>query len=109
MIHKLTPEEVRALIEPPKRVDRRCTIPGRERLTEDQDWILGHWSMFGSDGYPVRKIGRKWQVVGQRGHGAFPTVFNTKREAVAAWEGYIGILCDYLAGRIENPALRGLK
>ena len=109
MIHELTREEIRALIEPAKRVDRRCKIQGSERLTEDQHWILGHWAMYGSDGYPVMKIGREWQVLGQRGCGAFPTTFKSKREAFAAWEGFINTLCDYKSGRVENHALRGLE
>ena len=69
-------------------------------LTEDENFIIGHISMFGSDAYPVRKMGGKWFVTGLRGIGAFPTAFKTKREAVARFELFHDLLLDKLAGRL---------
>tara|TARA_R110000744_G_scaffold25522_6_gene63274 strand:+ start:1828 stop:2031 length:204 start_codon:yes stop_codon:yes gene_type:complete len=65
-----------------------------DSLTTEENKELTHWSRFGSDGYPVTKIGRKWSVT------HFPKMFATKREATAQWEKYIDILIDKTAGRI---------
>ena len=56
---------------------------GHIPLAEAERATLTHWSRWGSDGYPVRKVGRGWHAEG------FPTVFKTKRAAVAQWEQYI--------------------
>lgn len=32
-------------------------------MTQDQQIALSHWSMFGSTGFPVRKMGSKWWIV----------------------------------------------
>lgn len=62
----------------------------RRELTEDENWIVGHWSMFGSAGYPIRKLGSKrWIVAGQRGRGSCPKVFTTKRAASEQWESFV--------------------
>ena len=57
-------------------------------LTTEELRELMHWSMHGSDGYPVTKIGKKWIIP------HFDMPFKTKREAVAEWENYIDILID---------------
>lgn len=69
-------------------------------LTDDESFILAHDSMWGSDGYPVRKKGSRWVVDGIRGRGSFPTCFKTKREACARWEAFVGLLIDKKAGRL---------
>ncbi len=69
-------------------------------MTENENSVLRHWSMFGSDGYPIIRRGSRWWVDGIRGCGACPSGFGTKREAVAQWERYIDILIDRAAGRI---------
>lgn len=56
------------------------------RLTAEEETELAHWSMYGSDGYPIDKIGRGWHV------RHFPTVYKTKRAAVEQWERYINVL-----------------
>lgn len=55
-----------------------------DRLTADERQALTHWSRWGSDGYPVRRLGRKWTVdhVAAKGAG----LYATKRDAVNAWE-----------------------
>lgn len=55
-----------------------------DRLTDDERGALTHWSMFGSDGYPVFRCGRKWTIT----HPTFKGggLYNTKREAVRGWE-----------------------
>lgn len=62
--------------------------PATRGLTERERFLLGHISMFGSAGYPVRKMGSRWVCE------PFPTVYHTKREAVAAFEQYYDLLLD---------------
>ena len=70
------------------------------RLTEDQAFILTHVDRWGSDGYPVHRLGRGWTwgpICGVRG---LPHPVRTKREAVRLFELYLEILRDKLAGKI---------
>lgn len=53
-----------------------------DRLTPDERHDLMLDARWGSDGYPVAKLGRLWQIT----RGNDPRVFKTKREAVIAWE-----------------------
>jgi hypothetical protein len=69
-------------------------------LTEGENSILRHTSMWGSDGYPVAKIGSRWQWIEMFGVKGAPVVYRTKREAVAAFEAFLDILLDKAAGRI---------
>ena len=62
--------------------------------TEDEDFIVDHWSMWGLAGYPIAKRGSRWFVDGMRGIGAVPKAFRTKREAIAQWDAYIGVLIE---------------
>lgn len=69
-------------------------------ISEDEKDLLAHISMWGSDGYPVSKIGRGWTWGPYRSIKGRPTIFKTKREAVASFEQYHDILIDAVAGRI---------
>lgn len=72
----------------------------RGNLTQaEADW-LQHVTMYGSDGYPVQKVGRSWQWLEAFGVKGAPTVYKTKREAVAACSRYEDILIDKAAGRL---------
>lgn len=69
-------------------------------LTEGENEFLRHMTRWGSDGYPVRKVGRHWlwyEVFGVKGA---PTCYATKKAACAAVEAYLGILRDKTAGRL---------
>lgn len=63
-----------------------------QRLTVEERQALTHNSRWGSTGYPVVKLSRKWTV----DHPAASCfgVFATKREAVSAWETMI---CKWIA------------
>lgn len=76
----------------------------RRRITEDERRLLNHVMMFGSDGYPITKVGRKWMVE----HAAvrFPVLFKTKREATAAFEGFLDVLIDAKGTEAHVRALR---
>lgn len=62
------------------------------RISEDEKALLTHTTMFGSDGYPIRKLGRGWYW-DFRSLSA-PEVYKTKRECLAAFERFIDVLVD---------------
>lgn len=53
-------------------------------LTEDEKMALVHNSRWGSDSYPVVKLGHKWNLAHPLAKS--DPLYKTKREAVAAWE-----------------------
>ena len=67
-------------------------------LTEDENALLTHISMWGSTGYPVRKLGRGWTWE-FRSIKSAPGVFTTKKDAIASFEAYHQMLIDRAAGR----------
>ena len=73
--------------------------PTRRGLSDDERSLLMHISRWGSDGYPVRRVGRKWAWDYREIKGP-PVLFPTKREAVASFETFMGVLYDAAAGRI---------
>lgn len=62
-------------------------------IGNEEEWLT-HYARFGSDGYPVTKMGREWWLPN------FPGPFKTKRAAVEQWERYIMMLLDKKAGRL---------
>lgn len=69
-------------------------------LNEDENALLVHISRWGSDGYPVRKVGRKGWTWSYRAISGPPALYKTKREAVAMFERFHGMLLDRAAGRL---------
>ena len=69
-------------------------------LSEAERAFLNHNIRWGSDGYPIQRIGRGWHWNASHGVGGCPKVFKTKKEASAAIEAYVSLLCDRLAGRV---------
>ena len=65
-------------------------------LTADERQLMTHMSMWGSDGYPVRKLGRKWVWGPFLSVNGPPTMFGTKREAVASFERFMDVLREAL-------------
>jgi hypothetical protein len=71
------------------------------RLSDDEQALLQHIMRWGSDGYPVKKVGsHHWAWGPWRGINGPPVVFPRRRDAVASFEAYIDILCDKKAGRL---------
>ena len=68
-------------------------------ITADEEDLLTHWSRFGSDGYPIKRLGRGWHWSYKKIKSP-PTIFRTKREAVASFEAFIDVLLDAKARRI---------
>ncbi|MBF6570519.1 MAG: hypothetical protein IVW54_16755 [Candidatus Binataceae bacterium] len=70
-------------------------------ITADELALLDHVSRWGSDGYPVRKLGaRRWTWGPWRTIAGPPTVYTRKRDAIESVEKYLDILRDAKAGRI---------
>lgn len=67
-------------------------------LSEDEAGLLTHISRWGSDGYPVRRLARRWTWEFRSLRA--PTLYRTKGQAVAAFEGYLDVLRDAKAGRV---------
>ena len=71
------------------------------RLNEDEQFVLNHIIRWGSDGYPINKLGKSgWSWGPMRSVNGPPVVFKTKREAVASFERYYELLLDRNAGRL---------
>lgn len=68
-------------------------------LNKDEEALMTHIMRFGSDGYPLKRLGRGWSWSYRSIQGP-PKVFKTKQEAVASFEAFHDILLDRVAGRI---------
>lgn len=69
----------------------------RRPITDDERALVSHVMRWGSDGYPVRKMRTGVWVWGDwRSITGPPTVFKTKREAVASFERFHEILLEAL-------------
>lgn len=64
-------------------------------ITDDERWLVNHVLRWGSDGYPVQKLGRGWTWVTEAVKGP-PTIFKTKREATESFERFLEILHEEL-------------
>jgi hypothetical protein len=76
-------------------------LEGRRGIRLGEERLMNHISMFGSDGYPIGKLGRGWvwlwswdTVTGP------PTVWKRKKDAVAYVEKFLDILHEAWAGRL---------
>ena len=75
-------------------------------VTEDEDSLLTQISMFGSDGYPINRLGAgKWCWGPWRSVQGPPTVFKTKREAIASFERFQGVLLNAKGALAQQRAL----
>lgn len=63
-----------------------------QRLTETERQALTHWSRWGLEGYPIRKLRSGWTIDHPAAPG-FP-LMRTKREAVGRWETLIACWID---------------
>lgn len=63
--------------------------------TEDERALLNHVCMWGSDGYPIQKVGSRWIWADFRSVKGSPTTYKTKRDAVAAFERFYDMLLEF--------------
>lgn len=78
-------------------------------LTEAERTLLAHVSMWGSLGYPVRKLGPGKWIWEANGVSGPPKAFATKREAVAHFETFLGVLREALGQEAKARALADLR
>lgn len=74
-------------------------------MTDDQRALLTHLSLWGSDGYPVRRSGRVWVWGPWRSIQGSPIVYKTKKAAVAAFEAYYDHLRELAGEEAKQKAL----
>ena len=72
----------------PKRSDRGTV---GNRLNDDERYVLSKSAMWGSAMYPVMRVSGGWVLDSIRSV-TVPGVFDTKAEAVAAFERFIDVL-----------------
>lgn len=76
------------------------------KLTEDERALLRHVGMWGSDGYPIQKFAGKWSWGGFLSIKGPPTMFKTKREAIAHFETYYAVLRSLAGQEAYERAMR---
>lgn len=74
-------------------------LEGRRGIRLGEERLMNHVTMFGSDGYPIGKLGRGWVWSWSTVTGP-PVVFKTKKAAVEYVEQFLGILRDAWSGRL---------
>lgn len=62
------------------------------KLNEDERGLLTHLSRWGVDGYPVRKLGKRWTWDFRSLKS--PTLYRTQREAIEAFERFHDVLIE---------------
>ena len=80
---------------------------GQRELTPDEAALCTHISRFGSDGYPVRKLGREW-TWDFRSLKA-PTLYDRKWKAIEAFETFHLILLGVRGLVAQESALREIS
>lgn len=65
---------------------------GDRRLSADERDLMTHVTMFGSAGYPIAKLGRKWWWKYRDLQAAI--LYPTKTKAVESFEAYYDVLRD---------------
>lgn len=77
-------------------------------LNDGENHWLQHMTMWGSNGYPVRKVGSRWYFERFYGVGGAPVADRTKKVATVRCEAFYSILRDKKAGRLppspDSPA-----
>lgn len=66
-----------------------------QRLTDEERRAIQHNARWGSDSYPVRRVGKRWTLE-HPALGRMP-IYRTLREAVAAWETLVACWIYLLA------------
>lgn len=77
-------------------------------ITAAERRLFQHVTMFGSVGYPVRKLGRSW-VWGTDEVKGPPTVFKTKRAACLSFEAWLDVIREALGEEAQARAIAGLR
>lgn len=81
--------------------DARTIYGTFKNLTKPENDFLAHMSRYGRDGYPIQRLGRKWQWTDFWGIKGAPVLYKTKRECTEAIERYLDILRSKAGGRLD--------
>lgn len=73
-------------------------------VTEAERRLVSHIMRWGSDSYPIAKMGRRWWIRHEAAN--FPSPFRTRLEAVARFEKFVDLLVDSLAWESWQEAER---
>lgn len=76
------------------------------KLTDGERRLMVHVAMWGSDGYPIERIGRSW-TWGTADVPGPPVVYRTKRACVEAFERYYDVLIALVGEEARERALAG--
>ena len=70
-------------------------------LSQAENDFLSHINMFGSDAYPIQKVGNgRWIWLEFWGVQGPPVVYKTRKACAEAIECYLQVLADKAAGRL---------
>lgn len=78
-------------------------------LSENERALMTHISRFGSDGYPVHKLGKKWVHGDAFGVRGSPIVFKTKKEAVASFEAWHAMARERYGFEAQQRTLKEIQ
>lgn len=86
-------------------------------LTDDEAALVCHVERWGSDGYPIEKICKSWQIVAFRSWPGYPTVYKTKKAAAEQFRRWLALALErWAAMKREHPdavmtavGIRGLR
>ena len=85
-------EQIQQLSEAAEDYVRQHQASDLQPLTDDEAALVYHTGRYGSDGYPVQKVGSKhWGIGPWRSWDGFPRLYPTKREAVAQFERWLDL------------------
>jgi len=82
------------------------TAPGGDLapLSDDEAGLLYHVQRWGSDGYPIERVGRSWHWRDWRSVRGAPVAYRTKTAAVGAFEAWEELaLLRWRRTRLANP------
>lgn len=68
-----------------------ATVSDLVPLSDDEAALLYHVGRWGSDGYPIDRVGRKWHWRDWRSVRGAPVVYRAKRLATEAFEGWLDL------------------
>jgi hypothetical protein len=83
-------------------------FPFDRELVEDEQSLVTHISRWGSDGYPIKKAGRRHWTWSYRSLEA-PVLYPTKTKATAAFEAYLDVLYSCLGAAAYRRAVADLR
>ena len=63
-------------------------------LSEDEAALMCHITRWGSSGYPIQRVGRRWHWIDCLGVRGSPISYRTKKAATEAFEGWYALALE---------------